>query len=99
MEGQQTFVKRILHLSSKHLALTLSGKYQIRLARDCRKTHPTRKYLKNQKQNMKKHYQKVDVQQSYHIPTIYLTIITPATGTATPRLFVIITEIKTESAI
>ena len=76
----------------------LSGKYQIRSVRDCQKTHPTRKYLKNQKQNMKKHYQKVDIQQSYHIPTTSLTITTRATGTATPRLFLIITQIKKESA-
>ena len=64
----------------------LSGKYQIRFVRDCQKTYPTMKYLKNQKQNMKKHYQKVDIQQSYHIPTIHLTITTQATGTVIPQL-------------
>ena len=31
----------------------LSDKFQIQLARDCQKTLSTRKYLKNQKQNMK----------------------------------------------
>ena len=67
--------------------------------RDYQKTHPTRKYLKNQKQNMNKHYQKVDTQQSYHIPTISPTITTRATGTGTPRLFLIIMQIKKESAI
>ena len=41
----------------------LSGKYQIRLVRACQKSYPTRKYLKNQKHNMKKHYQKADIQQ------------------------------------
>ena len=64
-----------------------SGKYQIRLVRDCQETHPTRKYLKIQKQNIKKHYQKVDIQQSYHIPTISLTITTRVTGTATNVFF------------
>ena len=49
-------------------------------------------------QNMK-HYQKVDIQQIYHIPTIYLTLITRAIGTATSSLFLIITQIKKESAI
>ena len=77
----------------------LSGKYQIRFVRHCQKTYPTKKYLKNQKQNMKKHYQKVDIQQSYHIPTIHLTITTQATGTATPSLFLTITQIKTENAM
>ena len=88
------------YISTRHQTshCRLSGKYQIRLVRDCQKTHPTRKYLKNQKQNMKKHYQKMDIQQSYHIPIIYLTITTRATGTATPRLFLTITQVKTESA-
>ena len=76
-----------------------SDKYQIRLVRDFQKTHLTRKYLRNQKQNIKKHDQKVDIQQSYHIPTISLTITTRATGSGTPRLFLIITQIKKESAI
>ena len=77
----------------------LSGKYKVLLVRDCQKTHPTKKYLKTQKQNMKKHYQKVVIQQSYHIPTVYLTITSQATGIATPRLFLTTTQMKTESAI
>ena len=84
------------YLSTPHQTThrRLLGKYQIRLVGDCQKTQPARKYLKNQKQNMKKHYQKVDIQQSYHIPTISLTITTRATGTATPRFFLIIIQVK-----
>ena len=48
---------------------------------------------------MKKHYQKVVILKSYHIPTISLRITTRATGTATPRLFLIMTQVKKESAI
>ena len=54
--------------------------------------------MKNQKQNLKKHNQRVDIQQSYHIPTTYLTIATRATGTAIPHFFLTTTQIKTGSA-
>ena len=50
-------------------------------------------------QNMKKCYQKVDIQQSDHIPTIYLPTATSAMGTATPRKFLTKTQIKKESTV
>ena len=76
----------------------LTGKHQIQLARDCQKTHPTKKYWRNQKQNMKKHYQKLNIKRSYHITTIYLIITTRTTGTTTPRIFLTTTQMQTESA-
>ena len=48
---------------------------------------------------MKKYYQKVDIQQSDHIPTIYLPTATSAMGTATPRKFLTKTQIKKESTV
>ena len=41
----------------------------------------------------------MDIQESCHIPTIFLTIKKQETGTATPHLSLITTQLKTESAI
>ena len=79
----------------------LSGKYEIRLVRDCQKNSSNQEIFEKSKAEYEEALSKcgysTKLSYSYHM--IYLTITTLATGLATPRLSLTITQIKTESAV